>query len=607
MLHLLLTVMLLLSAVDASASLQNRLLDHPSPYLAMHGQDPVHWQLWGEDALERARTENKLLFVSSGYFACHWCHVMQRESYRDPRVAALLNAHFIPVKVDRELEPALDDHLIGFVQRTRGSAGWPLNVFLTPEGFPLIGLTYSPTQSFLGLLQKLEQAWSEKSPELKQMAQQAVQAVDPQPGNAQVMVQVDRQALGSALVRMALDVGDDMEGGFGRQNRFPMASQWSVLLENLEQAPDGSLRELVRLTLDQMASQGLRDHLGGGFFRYTIDPGWQVPHYEKMLYTQALLARLYLQAADVMERPDYRDVARDTLDFTLRVMSGESGGFIASLSAVDASGAEGAGYLWRASQLEQVLDPQELAFARLRWRLPDAAAGEEAFLPLAGASLEEIARQGGQTLPALRSLEQRVRDKLLQARASRSHPRDTKQLAAWNGLMLSALVDGARQLQAPAYRLAAARLRDYLVKQLWDGKQLLRARGSRGALGSAALEDYVYVAAGIRDWAELSGSAADMALVHKLTQQAWERFFQPGGWKTTDRLLIPGMAVQPVIADGPLPSPAALLTGLSLQLEDTAALRPLIRQAISISYPETRRQPLWHATHARLLIGVQEE
>ena len=172
MIRLFLAVLLLAGGVVSAAQLQNQLQNHPSPYLALHGEDPVHWQRWGPEVLERARAENKLLYISSGYFACHWCHVMQRESYRNPQVAALLNHFFIPVKVDRELLPALDAHLIDFVRRTRGSAGWPLNVFLTPEGYPLIGLTYVPTQPFLGLLTKLEERWSEDFDELKAVARQ---------------------------------------------------------------------------------------------------------------------------------------------------------------------------------------------------------------------------------------------------------------------------------------------------------------------------------------------------------------------------------------------------------------------------------------------------
>ncbi|MCP4994799.1 MAG: thioredoxin domain-containing protein, partial [Gammaproteobacteria bacterium] len=295
-----------------------------------------------------------ILFISSGYFACHWCHVMQQESYQNAQIAALLNTNYIPVKVDRELQPALDAHLIDFVQRTRGSAGWPLNVFLTPEGYPLLGLTYAPQAQFQGLLEKLKTIWETRADELKLTARKA------SGGQSSVSRQttvesIDPAGLHLKLVTMALTMGDEMEGGFGRQNRFPMAPQWQVLLERLEQGPDEPLHELIELTLDQMANQGMRDHLAGGFFRYTVDPGWQTPHYEKMLYSQALLSRLYLQAAKVLQRDDYKTVARDTLDFTLKVFAGREGGFIASLSAVDPNNVEGGGYLWHTQALQRLL------------------------------------------------------------------------------------------------------------------------------------------------------------------------------------------------------------------------------------------------------------
>ncbi|MES9880324.1 MAG: DUF255 domain-containing protein, partial [Sedimenticola sp.] len=290
----LITLLLLLPGL--SPALTNQLKEHPSPYLAMHGDDPVQWQEWGEEALARARKENKLLFISSGYFACHWCHVMQRESYSNPQIAALINTYFVPIKVDRELQPALDEHLIEFVRRTRGHAGWPLNVFLTPEGYPVFGLTYSPSEQFNQLLLKLKGAWGNQPEQLAKMARRAAGEMEsgkPAPDKDQP---INPRSLHVGLVTMALAMGDEMEGGFGAQNRFPMAPQWSALLARLTVDKDERLLALAELTLDQMANQGLRDQLQGGFFRYTVDTGWQVPHFEKMLYTQALLSQLYIQA-----------------------------------------------------------------------------------------------------------------------------------------------------------------------------------------------------------------------------------------------------------------------------------------------------------------------
>ena len=594
-------LLLILFTQSVHATLQNQLKKHPSPYLAMHGEDPVHWQTWGMDVLEKARKENKILYISSGYFACHWCHVMQQESYQNAQIAALLNTNYIPVKVDRELQPALDAHLIDFVQRTRGSAGWPLNAFLTPEGYPLLGLTYAPQDQFQGLLEKLKTIWETRADELKHTAREASGR------QTSVSIQstaesIDPARLHLRLVTMALSMGDEMQGGFGHQNRFPMAPQWQVLLERLEQGPDEQLRELIELTLDQMANQGMRDHLAGGFFRYTVDPGWQTPHYEKMLYSQALLSRLYLQAAKVLQRDDYKTVAKDTLDFTLKVFAGREGGFIASLSAVDPNNVEGGGYLWHAQELQRLLTPEEYAFASRRWRLQATVPPEGGFLPVDAIKPKQLSTALGQSESELKRLEQRVRTKLLQARTARDHPRDEKQLASWNGLMLSALVEGARELKLARYRMAAASLRDYLVNRLWDGKQLLRAREGEEALGRAALEDYVYIAVGLNDWAEFSGSQFDKALAVKLVKEAWGRFYRDDGWQSTDDLLIPGIATNQAISDGPLPSPAALLIGLSLKL-DESGLKEKAKGALTLSLAKTSEQPLWYATHLRALIN----
>ena len=605
MIRMTFTALLLLLSSYAQATLNNQLGNHPSPYLAMHGNDPVQWQVWGKEALEKARKENKLIYISSGYFACHWCHVMQRESYQNPQVAALLNAHFIPVKVDRELQPALDAHLIDFVQRTRGSAGWPLNVFLTPEGYPLIGLTYSPVEPFRGLLVRLNNAWAERSEGLKATAQKAsMELLSEQP--VEPKQTIDTKGVQTGLITMALALGDGMEGGFGRQSRFPMAPQWSVLLRRLEAGGDYKLRELAELTLDQMASQGLRDHLAGGFFRYTVDPGWQVPHFEKMLYTQAQLSQLFIQAARVLNRPDYLDVARDTLDFTLDVLAGEEGGYIASLSAVDPQGEEGGGYLWSQSQLQNALDENERDFARQRWGLGDNAVSDGGDLPVNENTLKSLSEESGESLISLSSMEQRVKNKLLRARASRNHPRDGKQLAAWNGLILSALVEGAKALGDTRYREAARRLRDYLVTRLWDGERLLRAQGEKGALGTAALEDYVYVAAGLHAWAGLSGSKEDLGLARRLVTDAWTRFYHKQGWRGSDDLLIPGIATEKVISDGPLPSPAALLIELTFVLGGDD-LKAKAGSALQLSYSKAKEQPIWYATHANALINYGRE
>ncbi|HIP53750.1 MAG TPA: thioredoxin domain-containing protein [Chromatiales bacterium] len=594
-----------------AATLVNTLKDHPSPYLALHGGDPVHWQSWGPDVLKRAREENKLIYISSGYFSCHWCHVMQRESYGDPGIAALLNRYFIPVKVDRELQPALDEYLIDFVQRTRGSAGWPLNVFLTPEGKPLVGLTYAPPEHFKGLLERVQSAWNSRREELSSAADEAFEEMrkTAKGTEARLPIPSDLTALRKALVDQALNFGDDLEGGFGNQRRFPMAPHLDVLLSLQAEHPSRKLARFLDVTLDQMATQGLRDHLAGGFFRYTVDPGWQTPHYEKMLYTQALLSRVFLRAAQVLERPDYLEVARDTLDFTLKGMRGEEGAFIASLSAVDPQDVEGGAYLWHGDELKRILSRDELVLARNRWRLEGSMVNEGGYLPIIHMTLKEAASAAGIDPERVAALEESARRKLLAAHALRAHPRDTKQLAGWNGLMLSALVAAARELKEPRYEDAARELRDYLVSKLWDGKALHRARNGDRWVGKAAFQDYAYVAAGLADWAVLSGGKEDERLAVTLTQQAWERFFDGNGWRSSDQMLIPGGVSEPTLSDGPLPSPASVLIDLSRRLADRAGnerLSTRVARALAISYPVVARFPFGYPTHAMSLLKASE-
>jgi len=579
-------------------ALENQLASHPSSYLAMHAEDPVHWQDWHPELLQQAQKEGKLLFVSSGYFACHWCHVMRRESYNNEDIANLLNQYFIPVKLDRELEPAMDAHLIDFVQRTQGRAGWPLNVFLTPEGYPLLGMTYVPAGKFQQLLLKLNTLWRGEAEETAAMAQRGMQALVKQrqpktPGSLVNLIE-----LKTSFISNTIQMADQMQGGFGQSNKFPMTPQLSLLLELQASAPDKMLEDFLILTLDQMADNGLRDQLAGGFYRYTVDPGWQTPHYEKMLYTQALLSELYMRAATVLKRPDYQAVAADTLSFVLKEMRGKGGAYIASFSAVDGNDVEGGYYLWTEDELNQVLQGEMLELARKYWRL-QATGGS--VLPMRGSSISELAVSSANSEHQVRELLTRARQKLLARRAQRELPKDDKELAGWNGLLLAALSTAARQLEQKNMRQAAKQTRDDLLKQLWDGKNLLRASDGTASLGAAALEDYAYVAYGLSKWAELSANDADKRLAQQLLTLAWDRFHTEQGWRATDQPPLPGMPLDQAQDDGALPSPAALVIALSLssgnqQLRDKAlATRGDVLAII-------QEKPFWFAGHVQALL-----
>ncbi len=577
--------------------LQNQLKDHASPYLAMHGNDPVHWQEWGPEVLEKARRTNRLIFVSSGYFSCHWCHVMHRESYSDRKISALLNEHFIPVKIDRELRPALDDYLIDFVQQTTGQAGWPLNVFLTPEGYPLIGLTYAPPESFRDLLVRVSATWQEQSGKATRLARELVEY---QLEQDQAPATVNDQQLSDFVQRIAIQalaIGDEFEGGFGNQNRFPMAAQLLVLLDFLRTHENQKLADFLTVTLDQMKNLGLRDQINGGFFRYTVDPAWTEPHFEKMLYTQALLARVYLDAAEVLQRPDYLQVARDTLDFVLRDMRAKKGGYVSSFSAVDEKGQEGTGYLWQQDELVQMLTKEEQQVARLYWALSAESHFEMGDLPIKRLSVEQLARQLGASEKDITVLIESARKKMRARNKITLMPLDGKVLTAWNALLLSALSQAAMQLKDAKYLEKATALRNFLIKNAWDGARLSRARDGSKAIGRAGLEDYAYLARALADYAVLTRSEEDWHLANMLTAKAWMHFYHVTGWKTGDENLLPGMSGQPALTDGALPAADAVLLGLSIA-SDNKAIKQKAEKAVPIMLPSMMESPFSYASHS---------
>ncbi len=587
-----------------AAALSNQLKAHPSPYLAMHGADPIAWQDWGPAVLARAKREGKLAFVSIGYFACHWCHVMQRESYQNPEIAAFINRHFVPVKVDRELEPALDARMIAFAEATRGAGGWPLNVFLTPDGHPLFALLYEPPAEFLASIARLQRLWQDDPATLQKLAR-----AEAQKGSGPGRPALDRAQLhgyARATLRGALSIADTLHGGFGEQSKFPSAPPLEFLLSEQARAPQPKLREFLVLTLDEMARGGLHDHLGGGFFRYTVDPAWKTPHFEKMLYDNALLARLYLRAARVLDRPEYTTVARRTLAFMQASLRDASGAFIASLSAVDAQGVEGGYYLWQRAELAVLLSAEERGVFEAAFGIVDAPPFDAGYLPLPTATAAEIAARNGRNAAEVESVLGQAQAKLLAARAKRSLPRDTKRLAAWNALALCAYAEAARTLADADYRRTAQGIRDYLVKTLWDGRQLRRSVHAGRTVGHAGLEDYAYVARGLLDYAELTGQADDYALARAVAEAGWREFYGKDGWRLGQSVIgaEPG---QDIVPDGPLPSPSAVLAATTLALAaraNDARLRAQALAALNSGHALLKEDPFWYATHVGVALAA---
>ncbi len=575
--------LLLVMALPAAAQpLQNRLAHHPSPYLALHGSDPTAWQEWNAETLARARRENKLLLVSIGYFSCHWCHVMQRESYRNGEIARFLNEHFIPVKVDREIHGALDAELQSFAEATRSQSGWPLNVFVTPEGYPLFAMLYAPPQEFLQTLQRLAARWEAQGPELARLAREAG-IPPPPPVEVEARFAPPIAALyRKRLVAEALAQADLFRGGFGAANKFPHYPQLAALLEAQGMEASPRLAEFLRLTLDRMAALGLRDPIAGGFFRYTVDPDWHQPHFEKMLYDNAQLARLYLTAATRLGRPEYAAIAHETLDFMLETLGDPSGGFISSTSAIDGQGREGGVYLWSREELASLLAPEDWELVRRIWNLDAPPEFEHGHLPL---NAQEPTAAEARRLKAIYA-------QLKTVRAQRVLPKDTKLLAGLNGLALTALAEAAKT--APRYRAAARATRDFLLTLITpDGLDKGIAAGTR--LGPADLEDYAYVAEGLLAYSALEDSPSDRARAQRLVEQAWDKFHGPRGWTLDAQPLLARPYYQRIVPDGPTQAPSAVLIRTSWKLGGKG-LRTRALKALNVGYEILDQGVFWYAT-----------
>jgi uncharacterized protein len=457
----------------------NRLAQETSPYLLQHKDNPVDWHPWGEEALTRAREEDKPLLLSIGYSACHWCHVMERESFEDSEIAALMNTRFVPVKLDREERPDLDSIYMEACQAMTGSGGWPLNVFLTPEQVPFYAGTYFPPQSRSGMpswaqvLEAVADAWDTRRDEIRAGAERVAQQLQ---GGALLSPSTERMtaaALDQAVERLRTQY-DAANGGFGSAPKFPPASALEFLLRRGDTQMTGG-------TLRAMASGGMYDQIGGGFARYSVDPYWLVPHFEKMLYDNALLARVYLHGWLTTRDELYREVCEETLDWAIREMRGPEGGFYSALDA-DSEGEEGRFYVWTVEELRQALAAEPDADEAIAWfGATDRGNFEGRNIPVRGPGRPERRR--------------RWRDLLRDARSQRVWPGlDDKRLTSWNALMISALAEAGAVLERPDYLDAARDAADFVLTELRDGDgRLLRSwKGGEGKL-NAYLEDHAFL------------------------------------------------------------------------------------------------------------------
>ena len=600
---------ILLSTTIFSTASANQLVNNASPYLAMHGNDPVNWHPWGPEALKKAKDQDKMLFVSIGYFACHWCHVMQRESYSDKQVAGLLNKHFISIKVDRELNPVLDERLIDFVQATAGRAGWPLNVFLTPQGYPVVGMTYVPRGRFAELVGKLQNSWIKERASLTSAARDVDDLLEVARAGENVILQTPLKDMQDEMVAMGMDFADRLQGGFGEQTKFPMAPQLAAMLDAYARQPQAELGEFLQLTLDQMSMRGLYDHVGGGFFRYTTDPGWDTPHYEKMLYTSAMLVPVFYQAARIFQQPRYQAIATRSLSYMLDEMSAPEHAFISSLSAIDNQGVEGGYYLWQKKALQQYFKKDEMDFVIAVWDLLREPTPKEGILPHESFDRANIKDVFSLDDEALQRRLIKIRATLKSARnQSRVIPKDDKRLAGWNGLALAALADGSGV--KPEFKQAGKRLHHFIDTRLWRSNVLLKAvdRQNR-SLGRGSLFDYAAVAYGLTRWAESQQDDQAMALAEKIIHAAWDTFYSEKGWRQSEAELLPNPVYQRHIRDGALPSPEGLLvraTATLLESRADATLQARLQKLISKSSKSVQNAPFYFASLISAAVNVAD-
>jgi uncharacterized protein YyaL (SSP411 family) len=542
----------------------NRLARERSPYLLQHADNPVDWYPWGDEAFQRARELDRPIFLSIGYSTCHWCHVMAHESFESARIAEILNRDFVSIKVDREERPDVDRVYMTFVQATTGSGGWPMSVWLTPSLQPFYGGTYFPPETRWGkhgfpeILSEIVRVWQTERAKVQLSAEKLTQEIKglraAEPGGDVPGV----EALQEGVAQFA-QMFDQTRGGFGGAPKFPRPSELLFLLRETARTGDYTPAFMVAKTVQAMSLGGMRDHVGGGFHRYSVDANWRVPHFEKMLYDQAQITLAALEVFQVAADAFYAEVAEDTLEYVLREMTNAEGGFFSaedadSLPPEDAGHAhahkmEGAFYLWTQSELEMLLKDDFQVF-RTRFGIrPDGNAPEDPQGEFKGknllyvsSSMEEVADRAGRSSGDVDAALKNARMTLFQARLSRPRPHlDDKVLTGWNGLMLAAFARAARVLPGAdartRYLAAAERSARFLETRMWDADRRVLRRRYRD--GDAAIdgyaEDYAFAVQGLLELFQLGGSAHWLEFARTLQRRLDEQFWdsENGGWFNT--------------------------------------------------------------------------
>ena len=507
----------------------NKLIGETSPYLLQHAHNPVNWYPWGEEAFEKAKAEDKPLLVSIGYSACHWCHVMEHESFEDEVTAAIMNEHFINIKVDMEERPDVDQIYMTFVQMTTGRGGWPMNVFLTPDRLPFFGGTYFPPTGRYNMpgwpqvLLSVAEAYREKRDDLLRSANEILDEMQ-KAVRAELSPAAVSGELSDAAFKSLERTFDAVNGGFGGAPKFPPSMTLEFLLRYWKRTGNARALEMVEKTAEKMASGGIYDQIGGGFHRYSVDSVWLVPHFEKMLYDNAQLIRIYLHLFQITKKESFRRVAADTLEYVKREMLDDSGAFYSTQDA-DSEGVEGKFFVWTPDEIAAVLGSDAQVF-NFFYDVSEEGNFEEKNILHTPYSLEEAAGVLNIGSDELAEKLQRAREKVFLEREKRPKPfRDEKVITAWNGLMLSAFVEAGVVLENSGYTEVAKRNAEFVLNTLRENGRLLRTSKNGKAKLNGYIEDYANLADALIDLYQAVGDTKYLVTAKELADTMIEQFW----------------------------------------------------------------------------------